>query len=348
MNRKLRVLVACEYSGTVRDAFIALGHEAVSCDLLPTDTPGPHYQGDVLNILDEGWDIMIAHPPCTFLSVSGIHWNDRGRGWGETNKALDFVRALLDAPIPHIALENPVSIISSRIRKPDQIIHPHQFGHDASKATCLWLKDLPHLIPTKNFPPRIVGGKKRWGNQTDSGQNKLGPSEDRWKIRSTTYQGIAAAMAAQWSEYVSSLPPTCPSATAAESRGARTAKPTTRSVTALGRAMPKTSATRSKKSTESCSPSDPCPPMISSSCSSLCAPGEPCMLTDNGVCPHAPRCIFSPGDSVRVNSGLAYATKIGVTEVLEVQWCRSYWAVTVADKKDVLWTMNACHLLPET
>jgi len=139
----MKVLVACEYSGTVRDAFIAKGHDAMSCDLLPTDKPGPHYQGDVCDILDDGWDLMIAHPPCTYLSVSGIHWNNRGRGWEETDKALDFVRLLLSANIPKIALENPVSIISSRIRKPDQIIHPYQFGHDASKATCLWLKNLP-------------------------------------------------------------------------------------------------------------------------------------------------------------------------------------------------------------
>jgi hypothetical protein len=194
----MKVLVACEYSGTVRDAFIAKGHDAMSCDLLPTDKPGPHYQGDVCDILDDGWDLMIAHPPCTYLSVSGIHWNNRGRGWEETDKALDFVRLLLSANIPKIALENPVSIISSRIRKPDQIIHPYQFGHDASKATCLWLKNLPKLQPTNIIAPRIVNGRPRWGNQTDSGQNKLPPSADRWKIRSTTYQGIADAMAETW------------------------------------------------------------------------------------------------------------------------------------------------------
>ena len=194
----MRVLVACEYSGAVRDAFIAKEHDAMSCDLLPTDKPGPHYQGDVRDILNDGWDLMIAHPPCTYLSVSGIHWNNRGRGWDETEKALDFVRLLLSANIPKIALENPVSIISSRIRKPDQIIHPHQFGHDASKATCLWLKNLPKLQPTNMIAPRIVNGRPRWGNQTDGGQNKLPPSDDRWKIRSTTYQGIADAMAETW------------------------------------------------------------------------------------------------------------------------------------------------------
>ena len=197
--KPLRVLVGCEYSGTVRDAFIALGHSAMSCDFLPTDKPGPHCRWDVRNMLGMGWDLAIFHPPCTYLSVSGIHWNNRGRGWEETEKALEFVQLLLNADIQRIALENPVSIISSRIRKPDQIIHPYQFGHDASKATCLWLKNLPKLVPTNNFPPRIINGRPRWGNQTDSGQNKLAPSKDRWKIRSTTYQGIADAMAVQWS-----------------------------------------------------------------------------------------------------------------------------------------------------
>jgi hypothetical protein len=185
----LRVLVACEYSGTVREAFAARGHDAMSCDILPTDRPGKHYQGDVRDVLDDGWDLMICHPPCTYLSVSGIHWNN-----------LDFVRLLMGANIPRIALENPVSIISSKIRKPDQIIQPHQYGHDASKATCLWLKNLPKLTATETIPPRIVNGKARWANQTDGGQNKLAPSDDRWKLRSTTYPGIAEAMAAQWSE----------------------------------------------------------------------------------------------------------------------------------------------------
>lgn len=201
-HRELRVLVACEYSGTVRDAFKALGHDAMSCDTLPTDHPGHHYQGDVRDVLDDGWDLMICHPPCTYLSVSGIHWNNRGRGWEETEKALDFVRLLMQQSIPHIALENPISIISSKVRKPDQIIHPYQFGHDASKSTCLWLKNLPKLLPTESISPRIVNGKPRWANQTDGGQNKLAPSDDRWKLRSTTYKGIAAAMASQWSEHV--------------------------------------------------------------------------------------------------------------------------------------------------
>jgi hypothetical protein len=195
----MRLLVACEYSGTVRDAFIRQGHDAMSCDLLPTDAPGPHYQGDVADIINDGWDMMIAHPPCTYLSVSGMHWTARGlRDPQLTEDALAFVKFLINAPIERIAVENPISVISSRIRKPDQIINPWQFGHDASKRTCLWLKGLPLLTPTEIIEPRIVNGKKRWANQTDSGQNRLPPSEDRWKIRSETYEGIANAMAKQW------------------------------------------------------------------------------------------------------------------------------------------------------
>ena len=182
----MRVLVACEYSGTVRDAFIAAGHEALSCDLLPTDIPGPHYQGDVRDVLNDGWDLMIAHPPCTHLAVSGARWFKDKQA--EQAEALDFVRLLLDAPIERIALENPVSVISSRIRKPDQIIQPWQFGHGETKATCLWLKGLPKLTPTD-----IVDGR-------EARVHKLPPSADRWKIRSTTYPGIAAAMAQQWSD----------------------------------------------------------------------------------------------------------------------------------------------------
>jgi len=195
----MRVLVACEYSGTVRNAFASLGHFALSCDLLPTEKPGNHYQGDVRDILNDGWDLMIAHPPCTYLCSSGLHWNkkkpDRAR---LTEEALEFVQLLLDVPIPKIALENPIGAISTRIRKPDQTIQPYQFGHDASKATCLWLKGLPPLRPTQFVEPRMVDGKKRWSNQTDSGQNRLPPSADRWKIRSETYPGIAEAMARQW------------------------------------------------------------------------------------------------------------------------------------------------------
>ena len=195
----LKVLVACEYSGKVRDAFVQQGHMAISCDLLDSEALGLHYKGDVRDILDQGWDLMVAHPPCTYLSVSGMHWTTRGlRDPQLTEDALAFVQLLMDAPIQRIAIENPISVISSRIRKPDQIVTPYEFGHDASKKTCLWLKNLPLLKPTNRIAPRIVNGKKRWGNQTDSGQNKLAPSDDRWKIRSETYQGIADAMAAQW------------------------------------------------------------------------------------------------------------------------------------------------------
>jgi hypothetical protein len=190
----MRVLIACEYSGTVRDAFLRVGHDALSCDLLPTDSLGPHYQGDVRDILADGWDLMIAHPPCTHLAVSGARWFKDKQV--EQAEALDFVRLLLDAPIPRIALENPVSIISSRIRKPDQIIQPYEHGHEATKTTCLWLKGLPHLQPTA-----LVGKGAR--HVTKSGKSlpewyNLPPSPDRWKIRSATFPGIAAAMAAQW------------------------------------------------------------------------------------------------------------------------------------------------------
>jgi site-specific DNA-cytosine methylase len=190
----MRVLIACEYSGAVRDAFRARGHDAMSCDLLPTDVPGPHYQGDVRDVLGDGWDLMVAHPPCTHLAVSGARWFKDKQA--EQTEALAFVRLLLDAPIPRIALENPVSIISSRIRKPDQIIQPYEHGHEATKTTCLWLKGLPHLKPTN-----IVGKGAR--HVTKSGRSlpewyNLPPSADRWKLRSATFPGIASAMADQW------------------------------------------------------------------------------------------------------------------------------------------------------
>ena len=180
----MRVLVACEFSGVVREAFKALGHDAWSCDILPTDMPGQHIQGDVLDHLSDGWDLMIAHPPCRYLAVSGARWFKDRRV--EQDKALGFVRALLDAPIPHIALENPVSVISTRIRKPDQIIQPWQFGHGETKKTCLWLKGLPALTPAD-----IVGGRVPRVHMAPQ-------SKDRWKRRSITYTGIAAAMADQW------------------------------------------------------------------------------------------------------------------------------------------------------
>ena len=189
----LKVLVACEISGRVRDAFIKRGHDAISCDLLLSERPGPHIQGDVLDILSENWDLMIAFPPCTYLCSSGLHWNKRRPERDKkTEEALSFVRTLLSAPIGRIALENPIGCISTQIRKPEQIIQPWMFGEDASKATCLWLKNLSSLRPTK------IIQKDRYANQTPSGQNKLGPSPVRAKLRGVTFQGIAKAMAEQW------------------------------------------------------------------------------------------------------------------------------------------------------
>jgi hypothetical protein len=182
----MKVLIACEYSGTVRDAFIRAGHEAMSCDLLSTDALGPHYQGNVLDVINDGWDLMIAHPPCTHLAVSGARHFAAKRASGVQQEALEFVRLLLAAPIGKIALENPVSIISSAIRKPDQVIQPWQFGHGETKATCLWLKNLPLLKPTQ-----VVEGR-------EARIHRMPPSADRWKKRSTTYKGIAEAMAEQW------------------------------------------------------------------------------------------------------------------------------------------------------
>jgi hypothetical protein len=180
----MKVLVACEFSGIVRDAFAVKGHDAWSCDLLPTERPGQHIQGDVLQILNDGWDLMIAHPPCTHLAVSGARWfKDK---LDEQQDALDFVWVLLHAPIGKVALENPISIISSHIRKPDQIIQPWQFGHGETKATCLWLKNLPLLKPTN-----IVDGRT-------ARVHRQPPGPDRWKERSRTLQGIAEAMADQW------------------------------------------------------------------------------------------------------------------------------------------------------
>jgi len=195
----MKVLVACEFSGIVREAFVKKGHKAISCDLLPTEITGNHYQGDVFDIIDDGFDLMIAHPPCTYLCSSGLHWNNRTPGReGLTRQALAFVRKLLSSDIEKICLENPIGKINTAIRKPNQYIQPYYFGHDASKKTGLWLKNLPELMGTKYIEPRLVDGKNRWGNQTDSGQNKLPPSKDRWKLRSTTYQGWADAMADQW------------------------------------------------------------------------------------------------------------------------------------------------------
>lgn len=180
----MNVLIACEFSGIVREAFKRQGHNAVSCDLLETEIPGKHIQDDVLNHLDENWDLMLAHPPCRYLAVSGARWfRDRQR---EQKEALNFVRSLMNAPIPKICIENPVSVISTRIRKPDQIIQPFMFGHGETKKTCLWLKNLPNLLSTN-----IVEGRKGrvWYES---------PGKDRWKRRSRTYTGIAEAMAEQW------------------------------------------------------------------------------------------------------------------------------------------------------
>ena len=202
----MNVLVACEFSGVVRDAFRARGHNAYSCDLEPSENMKYHLQCDIRDVIyHSDWDLMIAHPPCTYLSVSGLHWNKKDEERAKkTEEALEFVKLLMDAPIDKICIENPVSCISSRIRKPDQIIQPYEFGHDASKRTCLWLKGLAPLTinPDDRFPGRkvIYNGKERerWSNQTDSGQNVLGPSDNRSKLRSVTYLGIAEAMAREW------------------------------------------------------------------------------------------------------------------------------------------------------
>lgn len=182
----MKVLVACEYSGKVRDAFIAQGHEAMSCDLLPTDAPGPHYQGDVRDVLDYPWDLMIAHPPCTHLSVSGSRHFEAKRMQGKQQAAASFFLMLARSPIKSYAIENPVCVMSSLWRKPDQIIQPWMFGHGETKATCLWLKGLSPLRPTQ-----VVSGR-------EARVHRLPPTADRWKLRSETYSGVAQAMASQW------------------------------------------------------------------------------------------------------------------------------------------------------
>lgn len=183
----MKILIACEYSGRVREAFRKMGHDAWSCDLLPADDGSIyHIQGDVLDYLGDGWDLMVAHPPCTHLAVSGARYFAAKIADGRQQEGIDFFMAMINAPIPLIAVENPICIMSSKYRKPDQIIQPWQFGHGETKATCLWLKNLPKLLPTD-----IVSGRenKVW---------KMGPSPERWKLRSLTYQGIADAMGAQW------------------------------------------------------------------------------------------------------------------------------------------------------
>lgn len=212
----MKVLIACEYSGRTREAFRRLGHDAWSCDLLPAEDCSPfHYQCDVFDILPGGrywlsaslesqapeWDLLIAHPDCTYVCSSGLHWNKRVPGREEkTLAAIAFAERIWRAGVFRIAIENPVGCLSTRsiLGKPTQIIQPYQFGEDASKATCLWLKNLPPLRPTAFVEPRMVNGRPRWGNQCDSGQNKLGPSTDRWKERARTYTGWSNAFAAQW------------------------------------------------------------------------------------------------------------------------------------------------------
>jgi hypothetical protein len=197
----MKILVACEESQAVTKELRRLGHEAYSCDIEECSGGHPewHLRCDVREVIHGGWDAMLAFPTCTYLCSSGLHWNGRVPGRTEkTELALDFVRFLMGVDIEIIVIENPVGCISTRIRKPDQMIQPYQFGEDASKKTCLWLKGVGKLKPTKYVPPRVVKGKERWGNQTDSGQNRLGPSEDRATLRSKTYPGIAKAMAEQF------------------------------------------------------------------------------------------------------------------------------------------------------
>lgn len=203
----MRVLIGCESSGVVRDAFLAAGYDAWSCDLLPHDSGSNerHFQIDILTCLDSDsdWDLIIMHPPCTYLASSGLHWNKRVEGRAaKTEAALEFVDALIDRmhlyDIPQWAIENPVGCISTHFRKPDQYVQPFDFGNDASKKTGLWLHNLPLLKPTQYVEPRMIDGRPRWANQTDSGQNRLGPSADRWKKRSRTFDGIAKAMVQQW------------------------------------------------------------------------------------------------------------------------------------------------------
>lgn len=211
--KKLKVLVGCEYSGTVRDAFIAQGHDAMSCDLLPSDAGGPHYQGDIFDIIDNGWDLAIFHPPCTYLTNAGVRWlhehvasrngkkptiSGKAR-WVEMEKGAEFFKRLLESDIPRIAVENPIphKYAVQRIgRKYDQIVQPWMFGHTERKATCFWLKGLPKLVPTNNVKAAMLLLPKREQQRL----HFLPPSPDRWKLRSKTFHGIAEAMAQQWGQ----------------------------------------------------------------------------------------------------------------------------------------------------
>ena len=196
----MRILVACECSGVVREAFRARGHEAWSCDMKPAeDGSAFHICGDVRDVLSESWDLVVAHPPCTYLSVSGLHWNKRRTGRAELTEAAAEFFMLFTALRCRWAIENPIGCMSRMYRKPDQILQPYMFGDDASKATCLWLNDLPPLFPTRIVFGRMAGNRERWSNQTDSGQNRLPPSPERAALRYVTYRGVAEAMAVQWS-----------------------------------------------------------------------------------------------------------------------------------------------------
>lgn len=215
----MRILVACECSGRVRGALRKAGHDAWSCDIKPSEDDSPfHIRGDMFKAIEKErragrhFRAIIAHPDCTFLSSSGLHWNTRGKREKDgrlrsehTADAIAFVRQILALDIEYKAIENPIGCLSSQVRKPDQIIQPYQYGDDASKSTCLWLEGLPLLKPTRWIAPRIVDGKKRWANQTDSGQNRLGPSEGRAAERSRTYQGIANAIGNQWGRHLEAV-----------------------------------------------------------------------------------------------------------------------------------------------
>lgn len=196
----MRVLIGCERSGIIREAFRAIGHDAFSCDLEAAEDGSPfHFHGDIFEALKQQWDMLIVHPECRFLSSSGLHWNKRRPERAAlTAAAIEFARKCWGAGVLRICMENPIGCLSTAIRRPDQIIQPYQFGADASKATCLWLKGLPRLRPTLFVEPRMVDGRPRWANQTDGGQNKLGPSPTRSMDRARTYPGIAKAMADQW------------------------------------------------------------------------------------------------------------------------------------------------------
>lgn len=222
-----RVLVACEFSGTVRDAFSRKGWCAWSCDLLPTEAPGNHYQGDVRDMLGQRWDMMIAFPPCTDLCVSGAKHFAKKRADGRQQRSIEFFMSLANAKIERVAIENPVGIMSTEWRKPDQIIQPYHHGHEATKTTCLWLKNLPQITPT-NIVGKGARHVTKGGNSLPEWYN-LPPSEDRWKLRSTTFQGIANALAEQWS----SLPIATPAPTV-ESLGATSTRNTTQTALALG------------------------------------------------------------------------------------------------------------------